>query len=71
MSFLISKEEYLKQFERPEWFNTQECSGPHNKCPKCGEGVYKNEMMVLSCYPPKFTYKCLNNNCDYIDYLSN
>ena len=29
------------------------------ECPKCGKFIYKNNMMVLTSYPPKTLYECL------------
>ena len=29
-------------------------------CPECGKKLYINTNIVLSCYPPKYRYTCLN-----------
>lgn len=29
------------------------------ECPKCGEKIYKDTMMVITTYPPKRRYVCM------------
>ena len=28
------------------------------ECPNCGEFIYKNMSLVLTSYPPQYSYKC-------------
>ena len=41
-------------------------SEPKYQCPKCNGGMCKDNMTVLTTYPPKYEYKC--NKCGHIEY---
>lgn len=41
-------------------------SEPKYICPKCGGGMCRNEIMVLTSNPPQYEYRC--NKCSYIEY---
>lgn len=41
-------------------------SEPKYQCPKCGGGMRRNEMVVLTSYPPQYEYQC--DKCGYIEY---
>lgn len=32
------------------------------ECPDCGELLYRNDSVVLSCWPPAHQYKCMKCN---------
>lgn len=64
-STLPKAEQYRNSITRydtptPGW------SEPKYKCPKCGEGMCRNNMRVLTTNPPKYEYKC--KNCGLIEY---
>ena len=41
-------------------------SEPKYQCPKCGGGMRRNEMVVLTSYPAQYEYQC--DQCGYIEY---
>ena len=41
-------------------------SEPKYQCPKCGGGMCRNEMVVLTSYPAQYEYQC--DKCGYIEY---
>ena len=41
-------------------------SEPKYQCPKCGGGMCRNEMVVLTSYPPQYEYQC--DKCGYVEY---
>ena len=41
-------------------------SEPKYQCPRCGGGMCRNEMVVLTSYPPQYEYQC--DKCDYVEY---
>lgn len=43
-----------------------EWSEPKYICPKCGGGMCRNEMVVLTSYPAQYEYSC--NKCGYVEY---
>ena len=45
---------------------TRQWSEPKYQCPKCGGGMCKNLMVVLTTYPSQYEYQC--DKCGYIDY---
>ena len=45
---------------------TSQWSEPKYQCPKCSGGMRRNEMVVLTFYPPQYEYKC--DKCGYIEY---
>lgn len=36
------------------------------ECPNCGKKIYRDESVILTCYPPKHTYFC--DNCGWKGY---
>lgn len=63
-SNLPTAEEYRASITMPEIMNKY--SEPKYQCPKCGGGMCRNEMVVLTSYPAKYEYSC--NKCGYVDY---
>ena len=49
-----------KQRERNIFHDNQLWIKTEIECPNCGEFIYKNMSLVLTCYPPQYTYKCPN-----------
>ena len=45
---------------------TSQWSEPKYQCPKCGGGMHRNEMVVLTSYPAQYEYQC--DQCGYIEY---
>jgi len=35
-------------------------------CPKCGKPLYRDQSIVLTTYPPQFSYVCLS--CNWVGY---
>lgn len=52
----VNIEDIVKQWSKPKF-----------KCPKCGGGMCKNEMVTLTSYPASYEYSC--NKCGHIEYL--
>lgn len=44
----------------------REWSEPKYICPKCGGGMCRNEMVVLTSYPAQYEYKC--DKCGHVEY---
>lgn len=63
--YLPSSEEYAR-IHQPVFYEQREWSEPKYKCPKCGGGMCRNEMVVLTSNPPKFEYRC--NKCGNVEY---
>ena len=49
-----------KQRERNIFNDNQLWIKTEIECPNCGELIYKNMSLVLTSYPPQYTYKCPN-----------
>ena len=45
---------------------TSQWSEPKYQCPKCGGEMCRNEMVVLTSYPPQYEYQC--DKCGYVEY---
>ena len=41
-------------------------SEPKYQCPKCGGGMCRNEMVVLTSNPAQYEYQC--DKCGYVEY---
>lgn len=65
---LPTAKEYGEMAQRAAYQYTAQWSEPKYQCPECGGGMCRNEMVVLTTYPPKFEYQC--NKCGHIDYQS-
>ena len=59
-----SADEYRESIGMP--YYPPEWSEPKYICPKCGGGMCRNEMVVLTSYPPQYEYSC--NKCGYVEY---
>ena len=65
---LPSKDEYKDSLGPVKHIlSSSEWSEPMFKCPKCGGGMCRNNMIICTSNPPKNKYKC--DKCGYIDYL--
>lgn len=62
---LPSSEEYANMHQSV-FYEQRKWSEPKYKCPKCGGGMCRNEMVVLTSNPPKFEYRC--NKCGNVEY---
>lgn len=62
---LPTSDEYRRSIGVP-YVHQREWSEPKYICPKCGGGMCRNEMMVLTSNPPKYEYRC--NKCNYTEY---
>ena len=63
---LPTAEEYSKMAQELVFKYNSQWSEPKYQCPKCGGGMRRNEMVVLTSCPPKYEYKC--NKCGHVDY---
>lgn len=61
----------LEEYESKNSINVEDIarqwSKPKFKCSKCGGGMCKNEMIVLTSYPASYQYSC--DKCGNIEYL--
>lgn len=62
---LPTADEYRKSIGVPYTYQ-REWSEPKYICPKCGGGMCRNEMVVLTSYPAQYEYQC--NKCGYVEY---
>lgn len=62
---LPTADEYRKSIGVP-YYCQREWSEPKYICPKCGGGMCRNEMVVLTSYPAQYEYKC--NKCGHVEY---
>ena len=65
-TYLPSAKEYSETAEKAAFQFTAQWSEPKYQCPKCGGGMCKNLMVVLTSYPAQYEYQC--DKCGYIDY---
>lgn len=65
-TYLPSAKEYSEAANKIAFQFTAQWSEPKYQCPKCGGGMCRNEMVVLTSYPAKYEYQC--NKCGNIDY---
>lgn len=65
-SNLPTANEYRERLENTYGYYFKEYSEAKYQCPKCGGGMCRNEMVILTSYPTQREYKC--NKCGYIEY---
>ena len=63
---LPTEKEYSEEAEKIAFQITAQWSEPKYQCPKCGGGMRKNMMVVLTTYPEKYEYQC--DKCGHIGY---
>lgn len=63
---LPSAAEYREMANKAAFQFTAQWSEPKYQCPKCGGGMCKNLMVVLTSYPVQYEYQC--DKCGHIDY---
>ena len=63
---LPTAKEYRETAKKPAFRSTSQWSEPKYQCPKCGGGMCRNEMVVLTSSPAQYEYQC--NKCGYVDY---
>lgn len=63
---LPTAKEYEEAAKKIAFQFTGQWSEPKYQCPKCGGGMRRNEMIVLTSYPAKYEYQC--DKCGHIDY---
>ena len=63
---LPTAKEYREASQKSAFQFTSQWSEPKYKCPKCGGGMCRNEMVVLTSYPAQYEYQC--DKCGYIEY---
>lgn len=66
VTHLPSAKEYREAAEKVAFQFTAQWSEPKYQCPKCGGGMCKNLMVVLTSYPAQYEYQC--DKCGHIDY---
>ena len=62
---LPSADEYRKSIGVPYYYQ-HELSEPKYVCPKCGGGMCRHEIVVLTSNPPQYEYQC--NQCGHVEY---
>ena len=62
---LPSADEYRKSIGVPYYYQ-HEWSEPKYVCPKCGGGMCRHEIVVLTSNPPQYEYQC--NQCGHVEY---
>lgn len=63
---LPTAKEYSEAANKLAFQFTAQWSEPKYQCPKCGGGMCKNLMVVLTSYPVQYEYQC--DKCGHIDY---
>lgn len=63
---LPTAKEYEKAANKIAFQFIDQWSEPKYQCPKCGGGMRRNEMIILTSYPAKYEYQC--DKCSHIDY---
>lgn len=63
---LPSAKEYSEMANKIAFQFIAQWSEPKYQCPKCGGGMCKNLMVVLTSYPAQYEYQC--DKCGHIDY---
>ena len=66
VTHLPSAKEYSEMANKAAFQFTGQWSEPKYQCPKCGGGMCRDEMTVLTSYPPQRKYQC--NKCGHVDY---
>jgi predicted RNA-binding Zn-ribbon protein involved in translation (DUF1610 family) len=59
---LPTSEEYRESHPMPT-YRFRQFSDPMYQCPKCGGGMCRNEMVMLTSYPAQYEYVC--NKCGF------
>ena len=54
---MIEWEDFIKNKEIYEFFNREKTD---IKCPNCGAVLYRRTDIVLTSFPPKYKYECVN-----------
>ena len=65
-TYLPTAKEYSEMAEKVAFPFTAQWSEPKYQCPKCGGGMRRNNMVVLTTYPAKYEYQC--DKCGHVDY---
>lgn len=63
---LPTAKEYSEAANKMAFQFTFKWSEPKYQCPKCGGGMRRNEMVVLTSYPAQYEYQC--DKCGHVDY---
>lgn len=63
---LPTAKKYREAAQKSAFQFTSQWSEPKYQCPKCGGGMRRNEMIVLTFYPTQYEYQC--DKCGYIEY---
>ena len=63
---LPTAKEYREAAQKSAFQFTSQWSEPKYQCHKCGGGMRRNEMVVLTSYPLQYEYQC--DKCGYIEY---
>jgi hypothetical protein len=66
ISNLPTSEDYAASALDIAFQSTRQWSEPKYRCPKCGGGMCRNEMIVLTSYPAQYTYRC--DKCGHVEY---
>jgi len=59
LEFLPTKQEHHNKVMEEYQLDTDWSSKPFYKCPKCGQGMYRNMQTEYRSYPTRYDYKCL------------
>ena len=65
-TYVPTAKEYNEAAEKNAFQFTAQWSEPKYQCPKCGGGMRKNMMVVLTSHPAQYEYQC--DKCGHIDY---
>lgn len=63
---LPTAKEYREAAQKSAFQFASQWSEPKYQCPRCGGGMCRNEMVVLTSYPAQYEYQC--DKCGYVDY---
>lgn len=63
---LPTAEEYREAAEKVAFQFTSQWSEPKYRCPKCGGGMCRNNMITLTTYPAQYEYRC--DKCGHKEY---
>lgn len=63
---LPTAKEYREAAQKSAFQFSSQWSEPKYQCPKCGGGMCRNEMVVLTSYPAQYEYQC--DKCGYVEY---
>lgn len=65
-NYLPTAKEYGEMAQKVAFQRTTQWSEPKYQCSKCGGGMRRNEMIVLTSYPAQYEYQC--DKCGHIEY---